>query len=579
MAIESLMDGQDVFDLLDHIPCPLAFISSDPSFKVNYVNHAFTRLFGYQMEDVKTVFDWTALVYPDTQVRQQRLSSWQTDVKKALTDHVLIPDRESHFLCKDASYRDVIVQTSILRNLLLITFTDITESKHLGDKLLESERQFRRFVENANDIIYTLDLEGNFTYLSPNYRTIFGVDPATLLGKPFSEVLHPQDLPSALESFSKVLQGTPLTGIEYRVHHCDGRWLWQSSNIGPIFDEAGHPSTVVGVGRDIHLRKQAEEKQRISEERYRLLSENARDVVWAMAPDGTITYVSPSVEQTRGYTPQETMSQPMEEILTPDSIEISNRYFGEMFADITAKRVPKTFRGEMEYLCKDGSTYWCDVIAQPILAQDGSLVELLGVSRDISQHKHYERELKQAKEAAESLNRALEAANEKLNRLATTDTLTGLWNRRHFEERITYEMMMADRYGQPLSLLLFDIDHFKIVNDTYGHLAGDQVLVELSHLVRQKIRSTDLPCRWGGEEFMILLPNTGAQEALLVAEKLRKTFANHEIAEVGITTSSFGVATYHAKETIDQWIGRIDKALYEAKNGGRNTVRFAHASP
>ena len=78
---------------------------------------------------------------------------------------------------------------------------------------------------------------------------------------------------------------------------------------------------------------------------------------------------------------------------------------------------------------------------------------------------------------------------------------------------------------------------------------------------------------------MILLPNTGAQEALLVAEKLRKTFANHEVTDVGITTSSFGVATYHAKETIDQWIGRIDKALYEAKNGGRNTVRFAHASP
>jgi len=250
-----------------------------------------------------------------------------------------------------------------------------------------------------------------------------------------------------------------------------------------------------------------------------------------------------------------------------------------MLADVAAKRVPKKFRGEMEYLCKDGSTYWCDVIAQPILAEDGSLVELLGVSRDISQHKHYENELKQAKAATDALNRALEAANEKLNRLATTDTLTGLWNRRYFEERVAYEISMANRYGQPLSLLLFDIDHFKAVNDTYGHLAGDRVLSELSQIVRAKIRTTDLACRWGGEEFMILMPNTDAPEAMIVAEKLRMNFERLEIDGVGTTTSSFGVATYRKNESHDQWINRIDGALYEAKNSGRNTVRLAHESP
>lgn len=443
-ATDSFMAEEDVFDILDHIPSPLAFVSNDASFEVLYVNHAFTRTLGYEIADVRTVFNWTALVYTDSQVRQQRLSSWQADVNAAIHNRSLVPDRESHLRCKDHSYRDVIIQTSVLRTLLLLTFTDITDSKYLANKLVESERQFRSFVEGANDIIYTLDLHGRFTYISPNYQNIFGVDPTTLLNKPFSEVLHPHDLPSALESFSSALQGNRVTEIEYRVHHSDGRWLWQSSNIGPILDEANRISTIIGVGRDIH------------------------------------------------------------------------------------------------------------------------------------QHKHYENELKQAKEAAEELNRALQAANQQLNHFATTDALTNLSNRRHFEDRITHEMSMADRYQQPLSLLLFDIDHFKIVNDTFGHLAGDQVLVELSNLVRQKIRATDLPCRWGGEEFMILLPNTGAQEAMLVAEKLRKTFANHKIADVGFTTSSFGVATYHAKESLDSWIGRIDGALYEAKNAGRNTVRFAH---
>ena len=325
LKVNPLFADHEVFDILDHIPSPLAFISADSNFEVIYLNHAFTRIFGYQKEDVRNVFEWTSLVYPDTKIRQQRLTSWKTDVLKAIKEHISVPDRESHFQCKDRTFRDVIVQTSVLHQLLLITFTDISESKRLGNKLLESERQFRRFVENANDIIYTLDLQGNFTYISPNYQTIFGVDPITLLGKPFSDVLHPQDLPSALKSFSKVLQGTPLTGIEYRVRHLDGQWLWQSSNIGPILNDAGQPSTIIGVGRDIDLRKQAEEKQRISEERYRLLSENARDVVWAIAPDGRITYVSPSVEQTRGYTQQEAMEQPLEKILTPDSINLNIR--------------------------------------------------------------------------------------------------------------------------------------------------------------------------------------------------------------------------------------------------------------
>ncbi len=118
--------------------------------------------------------------------------------------------------------------------------------------------QFRSFVEGANDIIYTIDLHGHFTYISPNYQTIFGADPATLLNKPFSEVLHPRDLPSALESFASSLQGNRVTEIEYRVHHSDRRWLCQSSNIGPIVHEENRPSTIIGVGRDIHQHKRYE---------------------------------------------------------------------------------------------------------------------------------------------------------------------------------------------------------------------------------------------------------------------------------------------------------------------------------
>ena len=367
-----------------------------------------------------------------------------------------------------------------------------------------------------------------------------------------------------------------MTGLEYRVRKQDGSWSWQASNVGPIFDDEGRVSAVIGVGRDINLRKQAEEKLHLSEARYRLLSDNARDVIWTIAPDGSITYVSPSVEQTRGYTPQEAMCQPLEQTLTPDSIALNLAYFREMLADVAAGRQPKAFRGQMEYLCKDGSSYWCDVIAAPILAEDGSLVELLGVSRDISEHKRYENELKRAKQATEALNQALQAANERLSRMATTDALTGLWNRRHFEETLEHERVKADRYQQPLSLLIFDIDHFKRINDTHGHLAGDQVLVQLSGLARQQIRDSDLLARWGGEEFILLMPNTGAREAMAVAEKLRATCSSHPVSSaLGTVTASFGVATYRSDEPKDQWISRADNALYAAKQAGRNRVELA----
>ena len=132
-------------------------------------------------------------------------------------------------------------------------------------------------------------------------------------------------------------------------------------------------------------RKRSDEALRISEKRHRLVTDNAKDVIWTMAPDGAITYVSPSVEVMRGFTPAEAMQQTTEEILTPDSQAVSLGYFTQLHADLTAGRPPQSFRGELEYRCKDGSTVWTEVMAQPILGADGAVVEILGVTRDISE--------------------------------------------------------------------------------------------------------------------------------------------------------------------------------------------------
>ncbi len=168
--------------------------------------------------------------------------------------------------------------------------------------------------------------------------------------------------------------------------------------------------------------------------------------------------------------------------------------------------------------------------------------------------------------------RKLEAANEDLERLATVDALTGLLNRRKFDEVIVREMELSRRYDDPLSLLMFDIDHFKKINDSLGHAAGDRVLAEVASLAARHVRSVDYVFRWGGEEFLILTPRTGLTDARAVVDKLRDMSERHPFPDGVRLTISLGVAEYISGEALEDWLTRVDKAMYAAKRGGRNRV-------
>jgi diguanylate cyclase (GGDEF)-like protein/hemerythrin-like metal-binding protein len=159
-----------------------------------------------------------------------------------------------------------------------------------------------------------------------------------------------------------------------------------------------------------------------------------------------------------------------------------------------------------------------------------------------------------------------------LEEAATTDLLTSAWNRRHFEEAIEAETHRSDRYGHPLSLLMLDIDHFKRVNDTHGHAEGDRVLQQLADCVRSAIRLSDSLTRWGGEEFIVLMPNTGLSSATILAERIREAVATHDFGRVGQVTASIGLAEYVPADSREAWLERADQAMYSAKHGGRNRV-------
>lgn len=159
-------------------------------------------------------------------------------------------------------------------------------------------------------------------------------------------------------------------------------------------------------------------------------------------------------------------------------------------------------------------------------------------------------------------------------RQAMYDGLTGLFNRRAFDDMLQRELASAERYGRPLSVVMIDLDHFKAVNDTYGHDAGDAVLKDLAELLRSASRPSDLPCRWGGEEFAWLLPETNLEGGVLAAERLRTAVEAHTFPEVEHLTASLGVTVASGTEMAEAFCKRADEALYLAKMNGRNRVEY-----
>ena len=366
-----------------------------------------------------------------------------------------------------------------------------------------------------------------------------------------AESLLGQIDPDYADRLADLLATPPGTDTEVvlKWNRLDGRSTYGRGSVRSR--QRGDGSVVIeGALADITELHEAETLLKRSEKRSRLLAENAWEVIWTMDLDAKITYINPAVERMRGFTPEEAMRQSPEEIQPPESAAIGADYYQRLFASIEAGTEPPIFRGEQQYYRRDGSIMTGELQVIPHVDGTGKVVELIGVTRDISDRK------------------AAEAA---LHNLAVTDTLTGVWNRRQGTDLIAADLS-ARRPGQALSLLMLDIDHFKSINDTYGHQAGDNVLIEVASRVRRSLRGNDVVARWGGEEFVVMLRDCALPDALRLAEEIRSTIAEVPFGTLGSLTVSIGAAEIRANENLASWLGRADQALYRAKRAGRNEV-------
>lgn len=239
----------------------------------------------------------------------------------------------------------------------------------------------------------------------------------------------------------------------------------------------------------------------------------------------------------------------------------------------------ESLNGERGYIERRflGDTQWSIMIVHPVqevlpsrtmgiaitlVTTIGTLFYVLGRGRSIADSIEMAKRLELQELATE------------LNIRAISDPLTGLNNRRRFDEMLASEVVRSQRYATPLSVVLFDIDHFKKINDNYGHLVGDRVLIQLSEFLANRVPTADLLARWGGEEFSLLLPGSTGQMARDLAENLRDMISDYEFEGPGRVTCSFGICELNSEMTGEQFVARADAALYLAKQNGRNRIEM-----
>jgi diguanylate cyclase (GGDEF)-like protein/PAS domain S-box-containing protein len=319
---------------------------------------------------------------------------------------------------------------------------------------------------------------------------------------------------------------------------------------------------------DIIQRKRAEDALKSSEKKYRLLHESMIDGFVSVGMDGEILECNEVYRIMLGYSEAE-LTQLTYEDLTPEKWHgfendiLKNQIIKRGYSDIYEK----------EYIRKDGTVFPVELHTVLLRDEQGNPARMWAIVRDITERVRAEQTLKAA-------NSELQAALAREQQLAYTDGLTGINNRRRLFELAEHEFEIAARYQQPLSVMMFDIDHFKRVNDTFGHAVGDQILQLVARIASMELRSADVIGRYGGEEFVILLPMTNAQQAYPLAERVRERVEAIRVpTEKGdaSVTLSIGIAQIlHDPQTgsADELISRADETMYAAKQAGRNRTKI-----
>ena len=414
---------------------------------------------------------------------------------------------------------------------------------------LDESGPYRAFFEFSTDAMFIGNPDGSVIDVNAAWLDLFGYTRDELPGFNIADAyVNPEDRKRFLRSMSE--RGVAQDEIRFR--RKDGTEFDCERTSIALRDDRGDLTVFQGIMRDVTWRKEHERALHDSQDRYRALFENTMDAVALVSPGGLLLEANPAYLALFGYTHEDIGTLNVEE-------QYVNEEERTAFLEWMATH-DSVVDEEVHLKKRDGTVMNC--LRNVFVRRDdgGNIIGEQSVIRDVTQQKR---------------------AYDELECLARYDTLTGLLNRRAVLERLEEWLRHVERYGGAFCVIMLDLDHFKRVNDDYGHQVGDHVLAQTAEVLRQGLRQTDIVGRYGGEEFLVVLPHSDCSGARVVAERIRKHMERTVMADgkakTFSITVSLGIGERFRGDGVDTLVGRADKALYLAKANGRNRVETMKA--
>ncbi len=546
-----------------------AIIIIDDDDKIEAVNPASAQIFGFQTVDELRQLASSHGLFVDPAERRYYL--------ELLTDQGFVKDFPARMRRKDGAHFNALITATLRgKHARFALVRDVTQTLAAQRALLESEERYRRLLDNAPDMIYRWNIKDRcFDYLSPATEAVTGLTPAQVLDEPdiLWQMVHPENKDRVMDHWHTQVRGEGPNFHEHEfrfmLKNGESRWIRERSIL--LREPDGKPVAIEALATDITQSKLMEEALRKGQQMVESTLQGLPAAVMVLDQDHNVVHWNNAMERLSGIPAEEVVGTTYQwksfyddprPVLADLILDMDWNSIKRLYGDKGLKPSP-VIGGGLE--CEDffvklnGADRHLYFLAAPILDEDGRVVRAVETLVDLTD------------------KRALE---EELRRLSVTDDLTGLYNQRFFYATLAREVEAARRYATPLALLLIDLDHFKVFNDSYGHLEGDRVLKRFASSLHVATRATDLACRYGGEEFVVLLPHTDLEEALVVAERIRLGVEELEFYPMvpgqgqrkARVTVSVGAALYASKGDINELVRQADVAMYSAKEAGRNRV-------
>ena len=573
-------------------------IVCDPQGKIVRFNRAAEQISGYYSDEVKGKYLWSLFVPP------QEVNL----VKNAIEKSASRPDNyETHWIARNGDRRLITWANTQLRDrtgaveYVIASGSDITERAEATQALLESQERYHDLFETASDLIQSVALDGHFIYVNRAWRETLGYSEAEIDRLSLFDIISPDCQPHCQELFQRVLNGEQIGTVQAEFVTKEGSIILVEGSASCKFVE-GKPTATQSIFRDITHRQQTEVELQQTNDRLNL---SVKELEQRNHEITLLSEISDVLQACRTIVEAYTAISTFLKLMFPDvpgGIFLINASKNIVEAVVQWGDPPLTSHASFLpndcWALRRGRSHFANLLhgnlqcqhldhplpaaslCVPMIAQ-GEALGMLYLS-SLESGTAIEAKQQLAFTVAEHISLALAniKLREKLESQSIRDPLTGLFNRRYMEESLDREIQRCDHKHQPLGIIMLDVDHFKRFNDTFGHEAGDSVLQELGQFLLKYVRGSDIACRYGGEEFILILPEGSLDITSKRAEQLREGIKHIHLKyrnePLGQITLSLGVASFPEHGLTGQNVIReADAALYRAKREGRDAVRLA----